>query len=114
MGRYTKSGTALAAPRPMSTMRITRILALLVVLTGIAWGVVRLRTAQTQLAALLVQREGRRTELRRELWEWETKIARFKTPQRIAEMMEKLPIEMMPPVSEPPLRGPTTLIVDRR
>ncbi len=94
-------------------MNSIRAFAILVVLGGIALGLVQLRTAQSRAAASLLRMEAKRIALRRMLWDLETSEARLRAPERIIDATEMLPASLVPPGPLRPLRGPTTLIVQR-
>jgi hypothetical protein len=75
---------------------------------------VHLRAEQTRSAASLLRKEARRMELRRELWELQTRSARLRTPQRVIDSAELLPTDLAPPAQEKPLRGPSRLVVQKQ
>ena len=82
-------------------------------MAAIALTVVWIRAAQADAAASLLQMEARRIALRRELWDIEARTARLRAPARVIEAAELSPADLTPPGSVRPLRGPTTLVVQR-
>jgi len=95
-------------------MNTIRTMSLVVAFALISLALVQLRAAQTQTAASLLRMEAERIALRRELWDIETRMARLRSPARIIEAADKLPAELSAPGPDTPLRGPATLITQRR
>lgn len=95
-------------------VQVLRTTAVALAFALIAVALIHLRTAQTRAAASLLRMEAQRIALRRELWEIETRNARLRAPAHIHEAADRLPIELDAPGPDEPLRGPSTLLVQRR
>lgn len=94
-------------------MSATRVIGLVAGFALLALALVHLRSEQTRSAAALLRMESRRAELRRDLWDLQTRSARLRTPQRVMESAELLPTDLAPPSQEKPLRGPSRFVVQK-
>lgn len=81
-------------------MNAHRVCLLIACFAAVALGVVRIRVEQTRCAARVLNLESQWVELRREWWALQTRAARFRTPQRIHDRVERLHAQLLPPGEE--------------
>lgn len=69
-------------------MQGTRLVALMLLLGGLALATVALRAEQARVAATTLRLESRWVELRRERWSVHAHLARLRTPAQLRERAE--------------------------
>ncbi len=78
-------------------MTVARGCALLAAFAAIALTVVHLRAEQTRCAARLVTMDGEWVRLRRDLWGYQSRIARLRSPERIHDRVAAFQTGLVPP-----------------
>lgn len=78
-------------------MKASRGLLLLLVLTGLALGVVHLRAEQARSSARALRAEAEWIALRNELWAVRTHIARLRAPEQVRTRADYFGVDLVPP-----------------
>ncbi|MBI4717216.1 MAG: hypothetical protein HY763_05385 [Planctomycetes bacterium] len=78
-------------------MTAFRVCVLFAALALLALAVVYLRTEQTRSAARTLKLESRWVELRRELWQAQTGVARLQAPEQVHDRLGWFQSDLVPP-----------------
>lgn len=86
-------------------MTVWRAGILLTLTVSLALTVVYLRAEQTRCAARALALEAQRIELRRDLWDIQSRVARLRAPERVHHRLELFGTGLVPPANKDGVRG---------
>lgn len=94
-------------------MTTWRVSLLLLMFAGVALGVVYLRTEQARCASRALKSEARWIELRRDLWQVQSGVARLRAPGQVHDRLGWLQSDLVRPMGDEPAR-PKRIVSNRR